>query len=162
MEKALSAVIDDTFLPNPKQRQSKSTFWAMYAENPLFSPDSISMEEAYRVTKIPSIKRWWNLPGFKDWFLNKDEYRQRLEYLAHLALDTAEEILLDRDTQASARVNMAKLIIEAANKMPNKYAKQQYLDETISKMEPKQLEEYISRMTQSFIEGPKGNDESNS
>ena len=84
------------------------------------SRPSISLDEAYQLTGNAKLKTWWGLPGFVRWFSNREEYRQRLDYLAMLALDTAEEILCDREAHPSARTAMAKLVIEAAGKMPPK------------------------------------------
>lgn len=135
---------DLTFLPSPEQRKTKSAYWTLRADSPLNS-DQITLPEAQQVTGEGRLRKWWSLPGFPEWFANREEFRQRVEYLANLALDTAEEILLDRNINANARVQMAKLVIEAANRMPQKYQKELYVDEKVSQMGKKELEEYIRR-----------------
>lgn len=140
-------VQDLTFLPSPEQRKAKSAYWTIRAESAI-RPDQVTLSDALHMTSDTRLKKWWNLPGFGDWFANREEFRQRIEYLAHLALDTAEEILVDRKANANARVSMAKLVIEAANRMPQKYSKEVYLDEKVSQMGKKELEEYIRRATQ--------------
>lgn len=149
-EKIAQIAEDITFLPSPEQRKTKASFWALYQENPLVEVASVSIQLATQLTGDSRIQRWWGIPGFREWFTNKEEFRQRLEYLANLALDTAEQVLADPKANASARVNMAKLIIEAAGRMPNKWAKEQYLDERIGQMGKKELEAYIRRATQAL------------
>lgn len=141
----LEIVEDITFLPSPEQRKAKAAFWASYSENPLVGLDVLTVSDAVTLSRDRRVRSWWSLPSFREWFLNQDEFRQRLEYLANLALDTAESILLDTKAHPSARANMVKLVIEAAGRMPNKFAKEKYIDERIGSMDRKQLEEYIRR-----------------
>lgn len=135
---------DLTFLPSPEQRKAKSAYWTVRADSPL-QADRITLQEAQSATGEGRLRKWWTLPGFPEWFANREEFRQRVEYLANLALDTAEEILLDRNVNANARVQMAKLVIEAANRMPQKYQKELYVDEKVAQMGKKELEEYIRK-----------------
>ena len=154
-------VIDDgiaelTFLPSPEHRRIKSAFWASIAENPILDPasDGVSLAAAQRITGDARLPRWWQLPGFKEWFANKDEFRQRVEYLANLALDVAEEVLLDRDAHPSARVNMTKLVIEVANKIPSRASQKdenKFLDARIAQMGREELEEFIRKQTKMLL-----------
>lgn len=139
-------VQDLTFLPSPEQRKVKSAYWTIRSDSAL-RPDQITLQDALAMTGEGRLKRWWAVLGFSDWFANQEEFRQRIEYLAHLALDTAEEILIDKKANANARVSMAKLVIEASNRMPQKYSKEIYLDEKVAAMGKKELEEYIRRAT---------------
>jgi ABC-type branched-subunit amino acid transport system ATPase component len=98
-----------------------------------------------------AISRWWSLPGFKEWFRNADEFRQRLEYLANLSLDALEYVLVDPKAQSSAKVNAAKLLMEVARKMPSKVAQERFLDEAIAGMSAKQLEEFVQKKSQQLL-----------
>lgn len=144
-KKSMDLVEDLTFLPSPEQRKVKAAFWTTYSENPTVDVEYVTVEEAKAITGDWRVTRWWAMSGFREWFLNKEEFRQRLEYLANLALDAAEDILMDRNAHPSARTNMAKLVIEAANRMPNRWAKEKYMDEKIHQMDRAQLEEYIRK-----------------
>lgn len=133
------------FTPSLRQKTVKARFWVRYVPSP-FSPSlgELTISEVMQITKTASIKEWWSEPGFKEWFLNKDEGRERLEYLFMLALDTAEEILLSPETQASARVNMIKIIGELASKFPSRTT-EKFSDEDINKMDEKQLRNYLEK-----------------
>jgi hypothetical protein len=145
-ELKLASVVDDlVFLPKSEQRQVKSAFWAVVADNPIHDPETITLEDMMKVTGDTRLRRWIKEPGFREWFLNKEEFRQRLEYLAHLTLDRLEKILSDDEGHASAQVQAAKLIIEAANRMPQKWVKETYLDDRIQKMGKAELEQFIRR-----------------
>lgn len=134
-----------TYLPTPEQRKVKAAFWARFNENPSCEPEDISAILVESVTGDTRPTKWWSQAGFKEWFRNRDEFRQRMEYLSHLALDRLEAILADPRAQNNAQVGAAKLIMEVARKMPSRNPQEQFLDEKIHQMDRKQLEEYIKR-----------------
>ena len=145
-----SGIQDLVFIPVPSHRRVKSAFWASINENPILDPasDGISLSMALQITGDTRLNKWWHLPGFVEWFVNKDEFRQRVEYLANLALDVAEEILLDRDSNPNARVNMTKLVIEVANKLPkNNKDDSKFLDARIASMSKEELEDFIRKQS---------------
>lgn len=133
---------DLLFLPSPVHRRAKSKFWARH-DSLLGGPGTPSAAEVMEITGEPGIKKWWSVPGFKEWFLNKDEARERLEYLYMIALDSAESVLLDPDANANAKVQMVKVIAQLAGKEPEKTTK--YVDEDIQKLTPEKLKEYIKK-----------------
>lgn len=143
-----------TYLPTPEQRKAKSAFWARFNENPICEPQDISLSIALRFVADGRLSKWWPQDGFKEWFRNRDEFRQRLEYLANLGLDRLEAILADPKANPSAQVNAVKLLMEAARKMPSKTAVEQYLDEKIGQMDKKQLEEFIRARTPKLVAAP--------
>lgn len=122
----------------------KARFWAKFEPSPFADSSNISLRTAEQVTDCASMKKWWDDPGFKEWFSNKDDTREKLEYLFMLALDTAENILRDDKAQASAKVNMIKAIGELANKYPSKQV-EKYRDDDINKMDENQLQEFLKR-----------------
>jgi hypothetical protein len=133
------------FIPTPSQRQVKARLITKMADNPLIDLSSITLAEAQQLTGSSQLKDWWGRPGFKEWFLDQNEYRQRLEYLFSLALDAAEEILLSTDVKVQgARVAMIKLLADLANKTP-KEAAAKYKDESIAKMDRAELEAFLEK-----------------
>jgi hypothetical protein len=133
------------FIPTPSQRQVKARLVIKLAENPIIELGSLTLAEAQQLTGSSQLKDWWGRPGFKEWFLDQNEYRQRLEYLFSLALDAAEEILLSTDIKVQgARVAMIKLLAELANKTP-KEAQTRYKDEAIAKMSQAELEAFLEK-----------------
>lgn len=143
---ALAEEVGLNFKPTGDQRKIKARFWAHVEASP-FGPDvsKLGPEEIARKTKCSALSNWWKKPGFKDWFMNNNEHRERLEYLFDIALSAAEDVLLNTDPKAqSARVNMIKTISELASKMPNKQHTV-VLDRDIAKMDEQQLREYIAR-----------------
>jgi hypothetical protein len=134
-----------TYLPIPEQRKAKSAFYARFNDNPVCEPQDITQALAAKLAGDNRINKWWAQEGFKEWFRNRDEFRQRMEYLTNLAIDRLEAILIDPKSNSAAQVSAAKLIMEVAKKMPSKQAVEQYLDEKIAQMNRQQLEEYISK-----------------
>jgi chemotaxis regulatin CheY-phosphate phosphatase CheZ len=132
------------YTPTPRQRQVKAKFWVQFVPGPFADPDNLSMAEVIRVTGTSSLKEWWPEAGFKEWFMNREEAREKLEYLFMKALNTAEDILDDPNAQANAKVQMIKVIGELANKFPNKQ-QERFVDEDINKMDEKQLKHYLEQ-----------------
>lgn len=137
-----------TYLPSPEQRKVKSAFWARFNDNPLCEPQDVTTSIILRIVQDERITKWWPQEGFKEWFRNADEFRQRMEYLSHLVLDTFEEILIDPRANPSSRVAAGKIILEVARKMPTKGGTEdQFLDQKIQQMDRKQLEEFVRSRT---------------
>lgn len=146
VKSALTQVLDDIiFSPSIPQRKLKAAFWTRYGQNPMATVSTMTGDLASRISGSSSVKSWWEQPGFKEWFLNEDEFRQKLEYLASLALDTIEEVLLDPEANANAKSSMSKLVLEAASKMPSKWQNTKYMDEQVQKMDEAQLEAFIKQ-----------------
>lgn len=132
------------------QRLTKARFWTMVSDNPMLDPDSMGIDQLRGMLGSESIHKWWQLPGFKAWFLNKDYNRYRLESLFEQTLDAAEEILQNRDPKAqSARVNVIKILAELAGKFPSRQptGKQEGggLAAAIGSMDRIQLEAYLQK-----------------
>ena len=146
VEKTLQNIVSDiVFMPESSMIPVKIKFWHKFSQVALADPDNVTREMAAQYSNDNRVTRWWSRPGFKEWFLNEDEFKQNLEELAYKALGALNDILMDPDAQAGARVNAAKLVLEAASKMPKKYEKESYKDEKIQEMTKEQLDEYISK-----------------
>lgn len=151
---ALVEVITDlTYLPSVEQRRAKESFWARFSDNPFCSPEEISLSDVQRVLGDSRVDRWWREDGFSAWFRNREEFRERVEYLVHLALDTIEKVMIDPEEKGAAKVNAAKLMMEVGRKMPPKSVREVYKDDKINKMDAADLEEYIKRNSPKLIEG---------
>lgn len=135
------------FEPSAAQRAAKTAFWVRYEEMPLADITDINVTMAMQLSGNRSVGNWWKRPGFEDWFLNKQEWKQRIEYLAMLSLEVAEDILNDDRAPAAAKVNLIKALNELANKMPAKSKEVKLIDEGISNMNKEQLREFIEKGT---------------
>lgn len=159
--KAVEIMANDlTYLPTHEQRKVKSAFWVRFNENPLCEPQDISLSVIDRIVHDTRTSKWWAQAGFKEWFRNQEEFRERVESMAHLALDTLMVILVTDDPKtSSARVNAAKLLLEVARKLPSRTQTQdKFADEKISSMDRKQLDAYIAKHM-SRVEAPASTEE---
>lgn len=119
INKILAAASSDlTFAPTQDMRRAKAAFWHRFAEGPMVASDTITLASVQQVATDKRLTKWWTLPGFQEWFQNREEFRERMEYLADVALDALEQVLTDPDANAGAKVASAKLVLEAASKMP--------------------------------------------
>jgi hypothetical protein len=88
---------------------------------------------------------WWSDPQFKDWFLNRQDHVERVDYLYELFLDQAEKKLVDPEIQTKDLINMGKLLAELARKMPDKYTKVKMLDAGLADMSDAELKKIIDQ-----------------
>jgi hypothetical protein len=138
-----AAQTDLVFAPTPDMRRAKAAFWSRFAEAPMAPADAVTLASAQQLGADKRLSKWWTLPGFAEWFQNREEFRERLEYLADIALDSLEQVLTDPDSNPSAKVASAKLVLEAASKMPKKEAEAPASRlETMSRGE---LEDYVRK-----------------
>jgi len=146
MDKKLEKTIMDlVYTPSHTERRVKAAYIASLEENPVLG-DQPTIASVSALTGDSRIAKWWSKPGFKEWFLNKDEFRQKVEYLATAALDTIEEIMADGDANPSSRIAAAKLMMEAARKLPKAGDNGgKFADDRINEMTQKELEIYIAK-----------------
>lgn len=143
----LNAVEELAFEPSDAQRVVKSQFWAKFYDDPRTTRDSVNLTHALDYTQDGRLTRWWKMPGFADWFCNKEEWRQRQEYLVMLAQETAEKILKDPRAPAAAKVNLIKFLTESIGRAEARTKEVKMLDASINSMNPEQLAEYIKANT---------------
>jgi hypothetical protein len=145
LSKVLAAATQEVvFVPTADMRRAKAAFWTSLSDHPLGigDADTLTLAASKQLGADSRLSRWWAVPGFVDWWQNKQEFKQRLEYMAQLALDSLEEILTDPGANPTAKVNSAKLVLDAANKMPKKVPEEN-LDTKLSSMSRAELEEYV-------------------
>lgn len=125
----------------------KARFWQRAADDPMLDAQNAPLDTIRKLTGSEAVGKWFQIPGFREWFLNKDEHREKLEYLFGLALDAAEQILVNQDPKAqSARVNVIKVLSELAGKFPTKNAApKDSLSSAINQMDKIQLEAYLQK-----------------
>lgn len=132
--------------PTDAQRQAKSRFWATFSDGTIAPPSPIDSASARRYSGDHRVTQWWSLPGFEDWFTNSEEFRDRVEFLGHLALDNVETILRNPEANVTAKINAIRILFEIGGKFPGKGAgAEKYVDEKIAEMDRKQLEEFITK-----------------
>lgn len=130
------------FQADRNQRRAKSNFWTHFGSANSGVPLQEDLATALRFGADKRISQWWDLPGFQDWFLNRDEFRQRLEFLSHLSLDVLEEIVTSKQSSNMDKLQALKMILAA---QPKEVSEAEVADAVIAKMTKQQLQEYISR-----------------
>jgi hypothetical protein len=139
----LSLVTEElTYIPSIDQRRLKSAFWARVGED---VQGPLSLEEISQYVSDRRLSQWWHLSGFREWFLNKSEFRDRIEDLAYKMLDVLEEVATNPKQNGSSRIAAAKLVFEIAEKMPSRQQEARVLDVEIGKMSKHELEQFVSK-----------------
>jgi len=140
--KSLSKLADAAvFEPTPTQQKMKARFWERFGSGPFSAGHggTITADLAEEITKSRAVKNWWAKPGFKDWFLDTQEETIQVKALFSMAVNELQKIILNPETQDSAKVNAIKLIMEINDKMPSRH-KEKFMDEAVGKMDKNQLE----------------------
>jgi hypothetical protein len=141
---SIESIGESLYKPTDQDRRLKIEFQLLTEGNAMLDVRNLPIGEAERILKkkLPNKDK----PGFAAWFLNKDENRQRIEYLWQLSLAAAEDILLNTDPKAqSARVNLIKAMADIAGKLPGRQSSggdlsPQKLFKGIENMDKAQLE----------------------
>lgn len=136
-----------SFQPTEAQREAKARFWSYFASGDVLPPSDVSLAIASKYGSDKRISEWWNLQGFPEWFANKDEFRQRVEFLANLALDELYQMIRNPGTQATAKVAAIRMIMDVGKKISQKAPTEETaVSEKIASMGKDELEAYIRSM----------------
>ena len=143
----LAKMIPDLFYqPNNNQQRLKAKFWTRFTPGPFINDFSkLTLEMVMKVTNSPSLKAWWQQPGFKEWFLNKEDEKEKLRYLFDKSLDTLEQILDNPEANVNAKVNAVKLLAEMTGNLSRKGAPEKFADQEIENMSESQLQAYLTK-----------------
>lgn len=112
---------------------------------------NVSLAQALEVTQAPQLRKWWAEDGFQDWFLNREEAKERLQYLFQKGLDAAENILDNPEANANAKANILKLLAEMTGHLTKKPV-DRFADEQVNKMSEEQLKAYLEKKGVTFTQ----------
>jgi len=88
------------FLPSEKDKELKASFWALERENPTCDPDLLTACRVAEVVNYSNMEKKWAIPGFREWFCNKNEAKQRAERIFNKLLDALDNIASSDDPKA--------------------------------------------------------------
>jgi hypothetical protein len=148
----IKAIIDDiTYVPNNREVRMKAAFWAKYQTNPVYQAGDIpALADIVSTLNSSSIEKSWKKDGFKEWFLNSDEFRQKSRYLATRAQEELEGLLAmpvgEGGIKASEKLSAIKLAFDLEGSYQKKQKEVKMLDAAIDKMNPAELESYIAKL----------------
>lgn len=99
------------YKPSPAERRLKAKYWSLMDGALMVSEPT--QTDINRTLGGNYLSRSWGKEGFREWFLNKEEGRARLEYLFDLGMDSLESILTDPDPKSNgAKVAAIKLLAD--------------------------------------------------
>ena len=104
------------YTPTLKEKKLKAKFWSKAQENPLINVTggTITLAQVQQIAGGGKmLDNAWSNPAFRQWFLDIEDGRAKLEYLFDLGLDAMEKLLLSDDPKtSSAKVNALKLLVD--------------------------------------------------
>jgi len=150
----LHDVDDIIFVPSAPMMKLKAAFWNRHNSQDIVEESAITKGYILSSLRDEGQKRLleahWGNKGFQDWLLNKEEVRDRIEYMFDLAMNEAEAILRNPEANMNAKVSLIKHMSELANKLPEKTSADKFIDAEISKMDPQRLDAYIKSKTRAL------------
>ncbi len=156
MKQLIDTVMPDlevtVFSPTREMQQAKANYWSFFLTGDVSVSPRDTLESAQRYGRDSRIKEWWSKPGFRQWFSNKDEFRQRAEFLANNSLMHLEYILNDEKSKGSEKVAAIKLIMELSGKLKKADSAEQFADAKIAQMGREELEEFIRNKSRTLID----------
>jgi hypothetical protein len=132
-----TAIAELSFSPTPTMMKIKALFYENWAG--MSEPKALDVTE---LTGSSMVDKWWTNPEFVKWFLRKETTMSRLKYLKDLALQVAEDVLLDPDANAAAKVNMIKNILIYEEAVEQKQLA--LASSRVNQLSTKELEERIA------------------
>jgi hypothetical protein len=136
------------FEPSAAMKKAYARFWVEMRENPIASADDVTCAMAVQLTGENRINQWWRLPGFKEWFCNKNEWRHRAENLMSKWLDACEFVLSDPDVytkQLNAVMQMGKVLVDVTGRAAPSRKEVKLLDTDLNKMSKEQLQDFVKK-----------------
>lgn len=134
------------FSPSPEQLRLKSKFWIKFLDDGGQPHDSIDLATVQKYVRHSKLTEWFTKSDeFANWFTEHSEYKQRAEYLGERSLDTLEELLINGDVPASARLGAIRTALEISGKLGKTQAASENTDEKIAGMSKEQVLEFIMK-----------------
>lgn len=138
--------IELMFVPTEEMREVKAAFLAKAQDNPQIDMDALSLAQVLKTVNHTKLTHWWKQDGFKEWFANSAEWRQKLEYAIDVGLDAVMEIFKCKDPKSfGAQVRALEVLARLANKEPARVKEVKVLDKDVQGMDQKQLDDFIKR-----------------
>jgi len=135
------------FVPEKEHQKLKAQFWARFSASPFADMDNVTLSQVLEKVQDARLRKWWSVTGFKEWFTNRDEHRERLEYLFDLGMSRAESILMQDDPKsAGAQVNLIKLIGELTGRISGRGSKDEKFSEAkINNMSEADIQKFLEK-----------------
>lgn len=146
----LSKHSSNAFNPTDAHRRAKTAFWSHFFDSGDVPPTDLNEATAARFSGYNEVIGWWSTPGFREWFSNGEEFRQKVEYVSNLALDVLHSVLSSESSRTGDRLAAAKMALEIAAKFPKSAPKEKYADDKIAEMGKAELEQFIQSKLKSL------------
>lgn len=139
-----------SFVPNNEQKRARSNFWIAVGELGIDIPQQVGLPVVLQHAGDKRVAEWWVLPGFQDWFLNREDFRQRVDFLSSMALDELEKTLQNPAASPKDKILVAKMLLDERNRRvaASDGADASLLGERLQKMSRAELDTYIRTRVQ--------------
>ena len=142
-EAVAETALDLSYLPSMEMRQLKARYWEAWAEAPTAEADKITPAAVVAETGEARFHRWWKIPLFREWFLNKESFIHKTIANGERGLDIITEIMDDENASQALRLKAALASIDALVKLKSARATQKFADKMIGEASSEDLDRMI-------------------
>ena len=140
----MTSLVRSLYQPSTVERKVKAQFWTVWSDGPTKAEPTF--DDYIRVTGDANLAHRASDGSFVAWALNKREAAEKLNYLGHLVLDLAEEILTDDGEKTSEKIKVMGLVNDLIKATaPSK--KSELADRHLASMSAEQLDAYIKSLS---------------
>lgn len=119
------------------QHLARARLWVEFRDDPSLNLSQLSPHQLAAIAREPRLPGWLDRdPTLRGWFTSPREMEERVEALFGQFLEGLE--WRRREMGDKDYIQAMKLLAEVGNKMPQKWAKERILDETVARMTEKQ------------------------
>ena len=143
MTKIAKAIAEKAYIPPKAQREAKAAF--KLAHRDVEVPGKVTAEYAATKSQDKRVLKWWDEGGeeFQSWFLDREEFRRKVELAVDLAMDALTSILSDPTQKASDTIKAINLALQIRDMTVSEEQNKQYIDGMVAKMDQEELEAFI-------------------
>lgn len=145
------------FTPSEEQRIIKARLHQTLSERSFaVDVESLTMEQLVGMTGDKRMEKWAkDSPAFLSWLLDKDVFKFRAQAYAEIALEQLYSILVepieDKLLTAKDKIAAANLILQIADRFPNKRKEMVWLDKDVGRLSEEDTDRKILEYKKKLI-----------
>jgi hypothetical protein len=144
LNKLASVAAELDFYPSQAHINLKVAFYSRAADNPGVDLDNITSASVQQVLGDSRISNYWAIPGFSEWFCNRNELKEKMTSLFYKALDSLDDIFASTDPKsAPTKVALLKALAEMTGNNGGKQQAAKLIDGDLAKKSREELEQMI-------------------
>ena len=148
------------FVPSKAMERAKARLWDTINSNPYLTTalEDLTLQAIVEMSGQPKILDWMDTnPSFLSWFCDQKFEKYDMEAMAQVARRVIEEILTapleEKLLTAKDKLNAANMLLQLADKFPNKRREFVYVDKELGRMGLDEVDRETKRLDKLLTNG---------